>query len=102
MLLANKLVEKIFDPCNAKEHYQLFIEKKNTNTQSISHSKTLENPNIADVKPIITEHAKTSQKLSKTIKQAKKVGSNSHLYSDTKKVENFLNKKNVKITSICF
>ena len=85
-----------------KNTINYLLKKKNTNTQSISHSKTLENPNIADVKPIITDHAKTSQKLSKTIKQAKKVGSNSHLYSDTKKVENFLNKKNVKITSICF
>ena len=30
LLLANRLVEKIRDPCNAKEHYQSFIRKKNT------------------------------------------------------------------------
>ena len=30
LLLANKLIEKILDPCDAKEHYQSFIEKKNT------------------------------------------------------------------------
>ena len=29
LLLANKLVEKIPDPCNAKEHYQSFTRKKN-------------------------------------------------------------------------
>ena len=30
LLLANKLIEKIPDPRNAKEHYQSFIRKKNT------------------------------------------------------------------------
>ena len=30
LLLANKLIEKISDPRNAKEHYQLFIKKENT------------------------------------------------------------------------
>ena len=29
LLLANKLVEKIPDPCNAKERYQSFLRKKN-------------------------------------------------------------------------
>ena len=29
-LFATKLTEKISDPCNAKEHYQPFIRKKNT------------------------------------------------------------------------
>ena len=53
---------------------------------------------IVDIKSIITEHRKTSHKLFKTITQAEKVDSNSSLYSDTKKRENFLNEKNVKIT----
>ena len=48
-------------------------------------------------KSAIREHRKTSYKLSKTIRQAKKLNSNSSLYSDTKR-ENFLNEKNVKIT----
>ena len=30
LLLLNKLIEKIPDPCNAKEHYKSFIRKKNT------------------------------------------------------------------------
>ena len=50
---------------------------------------------------MITEHSKTSHKLSKTIRQAEKVsqvGSNSFLYSDTKKVKMFWKKKNAKIT----
>ena len=32
LLLANKLIKNIADPCNAKEHYQQFIIKK-TETQ---------------------------------------------------------------------
>ena len=50
-----------------------------------------------DIKSNITEHPKTSHKLSKTIIQAEKVSSNSSLYSDTKKSKNFLNEKNIKI-----
>ena len=54
---------------------------------------------MVDIKSIITEHPKTSLKLSKTIRQAEKVGCNSSFYSDTKKQEHFLNeKKNGKIT----
>ena len=30
LLLTNKLIEKIPDPCNVKEHYQSFTRKKNT------------------------------------------------------------------------
>ena len=30
LLLANKLVENLPFPCNAKEHYQSFVRKKNT------------------------------------------------------------------------
>ena len=29
LLLANKLIKNVSDPCNAKEHYQSFIIKKN-------------------------------------------------------------------------
>ena len=47
---------------------------------------------------MITEHPKTSYKLSKTTRQAEKVGSDSSLCSDIKKSENFLNEKNVRIT----
>ena len=42
-----------------------------------------------DIKSIITEHPKSSHKLSKTIRQAEKVDSDSSLYSDTKKVKMF-------------
>ena len=48
------------------------------------------------------EYPKTSCKLSKTITQTKKVGSeknsNHPLYCETNESENFLNKKNVKMT----
>ena len=53
------------------------------------NQKLLKNPNIVDIKSVITEHQKTSHKLSKTIREAEKVGSNSSLHSDTKKVKNF-------------
>ena len=52
---------------------------------NIYQLKTLENPNTVDIKSVITKHPKNSYKFSKTIRQGEKVGSNSSLYSDTKK-----------------
>ena len=91
------------DPRNAKEYYQLFIRKKNPKLVKLSEiitfqPKAFENPNIVDIKLVITEHSKTSHKLSKAIGQAERVGCNNCWYSETKKKENFLNEKNVKIT----
>ena len=60
--------------------------------------RTFQNPDIVDIKSIITEHPKTSHKLSKTIRQAENIGSNSSLYKDTKKSQNLLNEINLKIT----
>ena len=102
-MLPNKLIETISDPRNAKAEFQSFRRKKNSKSvkQSeiiTSQPKALENPNTVDLKSIIKEHPKTSHKLSKAIRQAEKVGSNSSLYSNTKKSENFLNEKNIKIT----
>ena len=67
--------------------------------------KTLENPNIIDIKSVTIEHPKTSNKLSKTIRQAEKVsqvggaGKNcsSSVYSEPTKSETFLDEKSVKI-----
>ena len=39
LLLANKLIEKIPDPRDIKEHYQSFIRKKNT--KSVKPSKII-------------------------------------------------------------
>ena len=88
-MLENKLIEKIPDPRNAKEHYQSFISKKDTKSVKQSkiityQPKTFENPNIVDIKSVITEHPKTSHKLSKAIRQAKYVGSDNSLYGDKK------------------
>ena len=84
LLIANRLIEKIPDPRNAKQHCQSLTKKKNT--KSVKWSKIItyqpessENPNIADVKSVTTEHPKT-----KTIRQVEKVGFNSSLYCDTK------------------
>ena len=100
LLLTNKLTEKI-------EHYQSFVRNKTTKSgkklKIITYQpKTFENPNIAEIKPVIIEHPKMSHELSKTIRQAEKlsqVSYNSSLYSNTKKKKKiFLNKKNVAPT----
>ena len=92
-----KLTEKMPDPRNAKKHYQSFLRKKNTKSVEQSkiitqEPKTFKNPNTIDINSVIIYHLKTLHKLSKTIRQAKKVskvgsskGSNSPLYSETKK-----------------
>ena len=103
LLLANKLTKNIPDPRNAKEHFQSLIIKKNRKSVKQSEittykPKTLQILSIVDIKSVITEHPKTSHKLSKTIRKSEKVDSNSSLYSDTKKRGNFLNEKNIKIT----
>ena len=59
--------------------------------------RTIENSKVVGIKLVFIEYPKTSCKLPKTIKQVKKIGfvksSNSPLYSEAKKSENFLNKK---------
>ena len=59
MLLAIKIIEKIPDPRMLKN--------------TIIQTNTFKNLNIVDIKSIITEHPKTSHKVSKTISQAEKV-----------------------------
>ena len=95
LLLASKLIEKIPDPCNTKEHYQSFIREKNTKSvkqaKVITYQpKTFKNPNIIDMKSVITKHPKTLHKLLKIIRQTEKAGS---LHSDTKKWKFFKRKK---------
>ena len=70
LLLATKLIEKIPDPRHAEEHYQSFIRKKNTKSVKkwkifTDQPKTFESPNIVGIKSVITDHPKTSHKLSK-------------------------------------
>ena len=100
-MVSTRLTEKAPDPRNAKEHYQSFIRKKSIKSVKQSkiitqQPKTFENPNIDDIKSVIIAHPKTLHQLSKTIRQAEKaseVGSNSSLYSDTKKLNIFQTKK---------
>ena len=89
LLLPNKLIKNIPDLRNAKKHYQSFIIKKKWVKQSEIITYQPKTFDIVDIKSIITEHPKTSYKLSKAIRQAEKVGFNSFLYSDTKKVKIF-------------
>ena len=66
-------------------------------TKNTSQPKTYEEPNPIDIKSVITEHPKSLHKLSKSLRQAGKVDSNSPLCSDIKKTEMSLKEKNVKI-----
>ena len=76
-----KLIEKISNSHNAKEHYQ---ERKSHNlkkkTEIITYQpNTFENSNIVHIKSSLIGHPKTPHKLSRTIIQAEKLGSNSSL-----------------------
>ena len=81
LLLANKLIEKIPDPRNAKERYQSLIKKKNRKSVKQSEIITYQPKTFdtVEIKSIIAEHPKTSHKLSKTIRQAEKVDSDSSI-----------------------
>ena len=48
LLLATKLIEKMFDVSNAKEYNQSYLKKKNK----------IQNPDIVDIKSNIIEHSK--------------------------------------------
>ena len=94
LLISNKLMKVIPDSRNAKEHYKSFLIKGNR--KSVKQSEiitykpiTFQNENIVDIKSIITEHPKNSHKLSKTIGQTEKVGSNTSLYNNIKTVKIF-------------
>ena len=76
-------------------------------SEIITHqSKTIENPNIVDIKSAFIEHSKTSLKVSKAISQAEKFfqvngagkNSDSILYTKTKTMKIFWVKKNAKKT----
>ena len=75
MLLANKLIEKMPDSCSVKGH-QSFLRKNNRKSVKQSEIITYElnTFDIVDIKLVITEHPKTSHKLSKNIDNDKKVG----------------------------
>ena len=59
--------------------------------------KSLESPNIIGIKSVTVEHPKTSNKLSKTIRQSKVADAGNNfatpLYCETTKRENILVKK---------
>ena len=83
LLLLNKLIEKVPDPRNAKEPYESFLRKLVKQSKIITHQ--LKTFYTVDIKSVITEHPKTSHKLSKTIRKDEKVDSDNCLYSNTKK-----------------
>ena len=70
LLLANKLMQKVPDRRNAKDHYNSFLRKKNKKSVKQSEIITYHTKNFdtVDRKSDIAEHPKTSHKLSKTIR----------------------------------
>ena len=100
MLFAGKLSEKVLHFSLAKEHNESFLKKNNR--KSVKQSKIItykpKTFDTVDIKSDITEHTKTSQKLSKTTRQAERLSFNSSLYSNTEKEKKFWTKKNTKIT----
>ena len=61
-----------------KENYKPFLNNKNKKLVKRSKiiaqlPKTIGNPKLIDIKSVTTEHPKTSRKLSKTIRQTKRV-----------------------------
>ena len=63
LLLAKKLIEKLPDSHNAKENYHSLIRKRNRKPVKLSEIITCQpnifgNPNIVDIKSVITEHPK--------------------------------------------
>ena len=81
LLLATNLIEKIAD-ANAKGHYKSFLKNKNQKLVKRSkiitqQPKTLEKPNIIDIKSVTIENLKTSRESFKTIRYAKKVSQGS-------------------------
>ena len=100
LLLANKLIEKYLILVMLKNTINHLSEKTHKISKTIRNNylstKTFENPNNVDIKSIITEHLKTSHKLSKTIKQAEKVGSNSSSYILMQKKKKVFKRKKCK------
>ena len=77
LLVASKLIEKVRDPLNAKEHYQSPVTKRNRKSVKQSEiityqPKTFKNPNTVDIKSVITEHPKTSNNYQRLYERVKK------------------------------
>ena len=97
VIACNEINRKIPVATNDKQYSQSYLKRKNTKLikqlKIITQQSKTKNPSIVDIKSVTKEHPKTSHKLSKTIRQAEKVGcgknSDSPLYSETKKVKIF-------------
>ena len=101
LLLATKVIKKIGMLVMLKNTINHFWETKTQNWWNdlivTQQSKTIENPNITDIKSVSIEHPKTSRKFSKIIRQTKKVSqvgcagknSTSPLYDETTKSKSF-------------
>ena len=94
----SETIQKIPDPRDSKEEYQLFIRKKKpksmkTIKSNYSSIKRFWKPKHSWYKNSYYRKSKTFTSINKAIRHVEKLGSKSSLYSDTKINEKFLNKK---------
>ena len=73
LLLATKLIEKIAAISYAKKYYNSYLKKKSTKLGKRSKKvtqqlKAIKNRNFFDIKSVIMDHPKNSNKLSETIR----------------------------------
>ena len=97
-----KLIEKYLILLTSKNVINLILRKRNDKTikKNCSKTKNYRKFKIVHIKIAIMEHPKTSQKLSKTIKETKKAShvgsgenSHSHLYSEKRGMKKRKNKQ---------
>ena len=92
------------DASNAKEkNYKFYLNRKNTKLIkqpkiTFQQPKTIENPNIVDIKSVNIEYPKTLNKVSKTMRQAKKV---SQISGAVKKFNSLYIVKKKKVKRLC-
>ena len=82
------------DPTNPKEYYQSYLKRKDAKVLKRSKTitqqpKTLEIPNIVDIKSVLIEHPKTGNVENVPLESGAGKNSDSPLYSETKKSENY-------------
>ena len=73
-IISYQIKTKIPYPSNTKKYYQFYLKKKNT--KLVKRSKTLEIPNIVDLKSVTIKHPKPYHKLSNAGKVSQVRGAN--------------------------
>ena len=93
-IFCNQINKNMPDPTNPKEYYQSYLKRKDAKVLKRSKTitqqpKTLEIPNIVDIKSVLIEHPKTGNVENVPLESGAGKNSDSPLYSETKKSENY-------------